>query len=94
MIPGMKKLAKGGELDGAQGELTKIEAMIDSMTRHERQNHLILNGSRRKRIARGSGTSVADVNKFLKQYQQARKMMKKLSSGAGRGLLAQLQGGR
>lgn len=94
MIPGMKKLAKGGELDGAQGELTKIEAIIDSMTNQERHNHLILNGSRRKRIAKGSGTSVSDVNKFLKQYTQARKMMKKLSGGAGRQLLAQLQGGR
>jgi signal recognition particle subunit SRP54 len=94
MIPGMKKLAKGGELAGADGELKKIEAIIDSMTRQERQNHLILNSSRRKRIAGGSGTSVSDVNRFLKQYEQARKMMKKLSSGAGRGLLAQLQGGR
>ena len=94
MIPGMKKLAKGGELEGAQGELTKIEAIIDSMTRQERNNHLILNGSRRKRIAKGSGTSVSEVNKFLKQYVQARKMMKKLSGGAGRAMLAQLQGGR
>lgn len=94
MIPGMKKLAKGGELEGAQGELTKIEAIIDSMTNQERHNHLILNGSRRKRIAKGSGTSVSEVNKFLKQYVQARKMMKKLSGGAGRAMLAQLQGGR
>jgi len=94
MIPGMKKFAKGGELAEADDELKKIEAIIDSMTRQERQNHLILNSSRRKRIATGSGTSVSDVNRFLKQYDQARKMMKKLSSGAGRGLLAQLQGGR
>ena len=94
MIPGMKKLAKGGELDGAQDELKRIEAIIDSMTNQERNNHLILNGSRRKRIAKGSGTSVSEVNKFLKQYTQARKMMKKLSGGAGRQLLAQLQGGR
>lgn len=94
MIPGMKKMARGGELEEAQSELVKIEAIIDSMTFQERHNHLILNGSRRKRIARGSGTSVSDVNRFLKQYQQARKMMKKLSSGGGRGLLAQLQGGR
>jgi signal recognition particle subunit SRP54 len=94
MIPGMKKFAKGGELAGADDELKKIEAIIDSMTRQERHNHLILNSSRRKRIAGGSGTSVADVNRFLKQYEQARKMMKKLSSGGARGLLAQLQGGR
>ena len=94
MIPGMKKLAKGGDLDGAQSQLTKIEAIINSMTRQERQNHMILNSGRRKRIAKGSGTTVSDVNKFLKQFQQTRKMMKKLNSGAGRGLLAQLQGGR
>ena len=55
MIPGMKKLAKGGELDGAQGELTRIEAIIDSMTNQERRNHLILNGSRRKPDRQGVG---------------------------------------
>jgi signal recognition particle subunit SRP54 len=94
MIPGMKKLAKASELAEADGELKRIEAIIDSMTFQERRDHLILNGSRRKRIARGSGTSVSEVNRFLKQYEQARKMMKKLSRGGARGLLAQLQGGR
>jgi len=94
MIPGMKRFAGGNELAGADDELKRIEAIINSMTRQERRDHLILNGSRRKRIAIGSGTSVAEVNKFLKQYQQAKKMMKSLSRGAGKGLLAQLQGGR
>jgi signal recognition particle subunit SRP54 len=94
MIPGMKRFAKGSELAGADDELRRVEAIINSMTRQERQDHLILNGSRRKRIAIGSGTSVAEVNKFLKQYQQAKKMMKSLSRGAGKGILAQLQGGR
>jgi signal recognition particle subunit SRP54 len=94
MIPGMKKFAKAGELAEADGELKRIEAIIDSMTLQERRDHLILNGSRRKRVARGSGTSVSEVNRFLKQYEQARKMMKKLSRGGARGLLAQLQGGR
>jgi signal recognition particle subunit SRP54 len=94
MIPGMKKFAKGNELAGADDELKRIEAIINSMTKQERRDHLILNGSRRKRIAIGSGTSVAEVNKFLKQYQQAKKMMKSLSRGAGKGILAQLQGGR
>jgi signal recognition particle subunit SRP54 len=94
MIPGMKKLAKPSELAEADGELRRIEAMIDSMTFQERRDHLILNAGRRKRIAKGSGTSVAEVNRFLKQYDQARKMMKKLSRGGARGLLAQLQGGR
>lgn len=94
MIPGMKRFAKGNELAGADDELRRIEAIINSMTKQERRDHLILNGSRRKRIAIGSGTSVAEVNKFLKQYQQAKKMMKSLSRGAGKGILAQLQGGR
>jgi signal recognition particle subunit SRP54 len=94
MIPGMKRFVKAPELAGADDELKRIEAIIDSMTKQERQDHLILNGSRRKRIALGSGTSVAEVNKFLKQYQQAKKMMKSLSRGGGKGILAQLQGGR
>ena len=94
MIPGMKRFAKGNELAGADDELRRIEAIINSMTKQERRDHLILNGSRRKRIAIGSGTSVAEVNKFLKQYQQAKKMMKSLSRGGGKGILAQLQGGR
>jgi signal recognition particle subunit SRP54 len=59
-----------------EGELTRIEAIINSMTPKERRNHQIINGSRRKRIARGSGTSVQDVNQLLKQYAQTRKMMK------------------
>ena len=94
MIPGMKKMAKKADLAGADSELKKIEAIIDSMTHQERQNHLILNSSRRKRIAGGSGTRVSDVNRFLKQYNQTRKMMKSLTKGGGRGLLAQLGGGR
>jgi len=55
--------------------------IIDSMTPHERSNHMIINGSRRRRIAKGSGTSVQEVNQLLKQYAQARKMMKSLSGG-------------
>jgi len=62
-------------------ELLHIEAMINSMTPRERTHHQIINGSRRKRIARGSGTSVQQVNQLLKQYVQARKMMKQMSSG-------------
>jgi signal recognition particle subunit SRP54 len=85
MIPGMKKIA--GKLDPgvADSELKRIEAIINSMTKEERRNDAIINGSRRKRIALGSGTSVADVNKFLKQYAQTKKMMKKLTKmGGGR----------
>ena len=62
-------------------ELLHIEAIINSMTPRERAHHQIINGSRRKRIARGSGTSVQQVNQLLKQYVQARKMMKQVSSG-------------
>src|SRR5262249_37986781 len=59
-------------------ELTRIEAIINSMTPKERRNHQIINGSRRKRIAKGSGTSVQDVNQLLKQYAQTQKMMKSM----------------
>ena len=62
-------------------KLLHIEAIIDSMTPKERSRHQIINGSRRKRIARGSGTSVQNVNQLLKQYVQVRKMMKQMSSG-------------
>jgi signal recognition particle subunit SRP54 len=57
-------------------ELVRVEAIINSMTPKERRNHQVINGSRRKRIARGSGTSVQQVNQLLKQYVQTRKMMK------------------
>ncbi len=63
-------------------EISHIVAIIDSMTPKERSNHMIINGSRRRRIAAGSGTSVQEVNQLLKQYTQARKMMKSFS-GAG-----------
>ena len=85
MIPGVKKLTKGIDMSAAETELKRSEAIIDSMTNEER-NNLILNGSRRSRIAAGSGTSVADVNRFLKQFQQTKKMMKQMASFAGRGM--------
>jgi signal recognition particle subunit SRP54 len=76
--------AIGKELKNAkvdEKELTRIVAIIDSMTPSERYNHMLINGSRRRRIAIGSGTSVQDVNNLLKQYAQARKMMKTFSGG-------------
>ena len=76
----MKKLFQGAELAGADGELKRIEAIINSMTKQERRNHLILNASRRKRIASGSGTSVTEVNRLIKQFEQTKKVMKKLGS--------------
>jgi signal recognition particle subunit SRP54 len=82
----MPKVGMMKELQGMQpdeNELTRIVAIIDSMTPRERDNHMIINGSRRRRIARGSGTSVNEVNNLLKQYGQARKMMKSLSGNMG-----------
>jgi signal recognition particle subunit SRP54 len=79
-IGGMKEL-KDAKFD--EKELTRIVAIIDSMTPKERANHMIINGARRRRIAKGSGTSVQDVNNLLKQYGQARKMMKSFSGAAG-----------
>jgi signal recognition particle subunit SRP54 len=79
MIPGMGQLSAqlptGPE---AERELRKVEAIISSMTRAERADPAIVNGSRRKRIAKGSGTTVSDVNQLLKQFEEMRKLMKRL----------------
>ena len=79
MIPGMGNKLKGIKLD--DNALTKTEAIIQSMTPEERDNPGILNGSRRKRISTGSGTSVNDVNNVLKQFSQMKKMIKMFGSG-------------
>lgn len=79
MIPGMGKMMKN--LDFDDDAFKDIEAIIYSMTPEERETPTILNGSRRKRIAAGSGTTVADVNKLIKQFDETRKMMKMMSSG-------------
>jgi signal recognition particle subunit SRP54 len=79
MIPGLKKIAGQADSAEAKRELKRVQAIIDSMTRQERRDHLILNGHRRARIANGSGTSVAEVNRFMKQFEQTRKMMKKIT---------------
>ena len=85
MIPGMKKLSAKMDPAMADAELKKIEAIVNSMTKQERRNDGLINGSRRRRIAAGSGTSVSDVNRFLKQYVHTKKMMKKLAKlGGGR----------
>jgi signal recognition particle subunit SRP54 len=93
MVPGMKKLVRGADMDHADGELRQIEAIINSMTKEERRNHAILNGSRRKRIAVGSGTTVADVNRFLKQFVETKKAMKQMSKLARAGMPAQMPRG-
>ena len=81
MIPGVKKLLRGADLSGAEDELKHVEAIINSMTPQERRNIHILNASRRQRIARGSGTSVSEVNRLIKQFTQTKKMLKKIGSG-------------
>ena len=81
MMPkvGMLKQLKDVKVD--EKEINRVVAIIDSMTPRERSNHMIINGSRRRRIAKGSGTSVQEVNQLLKQYSEARKMMKTFSGG-------------
>lgn len=81
-LPGKMKNAMPAEMDDR--ELVKVTAIIDSMTPRERQHPKIINGSRRKRISTGSGTTVTDVNRLLKQFDQAKKMMKRFGKG-GRG---------
>src|SRR6202012_3631470 len=93
---GIQQMA--GQVD--EGQFTRIEAIINSMTKQERNNHEIISGSRRKRIARGSGTSVQEVNQLLRQYAQMRKIFKTVGKGGGgmqrrmMGALGGMRGGR
>jgi signal recognition particle subunit SRP54 len=91
MIPGMGNMKHMKNLEVDEKELVKIEAIINSMTPQERRQHTIIKGSRRKRIAKGSGTSVQDINKLLKNYAQVQKMIKQINKsgmrGLGRGML-------
>ncbi len=82
MMPGMEKQLKGVDVDDKQ--LYRIEAIITSMTKKERSKPDIINASRRKRIAAGSGTSVEEVNRLLRQYEQMKKMFKQLNSKKGK----------
>ena len=88
MIPGLGKQLKNVDVD--EKEFVRIEAIIQSMTPAERRDPDSLNGPRRKRIAAGSGSSIQDVNQFVKQFEQMRKMMKTMTKmqGAGRALNA------
>ncbi|MFQ5480904.1 MAG: signal recognition particle protein [Thermodesulfobacteriota bacterium] len=91
MIPGFGAMKKAKNIDFDESEMTRIEAIINSMSAEERRNPACLNASRRKRIASGSGTRVQDINKFIKQYQQMRKMMKKMKKSGGAGLKGMFQ---
>ena len=90
MIPGVGKAIKN--LDISDDAFKEIEAIIKSMTPYEREHPDIINGSRRRRIADGSGTEVAVVNRLLKQFEETRKMMKMLSGGGGRRLMGMMSG--
>jgi len=79
MIPGMSGMGPMKNMMVDEGQLNRIEAIIKSMTPHERNNPSVLNASRKRRVADGSGTLVADVNKLLKQYDMAKKMVKQLT---------------
>ncbi|HEX6894877.1 MAG TPA: signal recognition particle protein, partial [Bryobacteraceae bacterium] len=81
MMPNVGPIKNLKDVKVDENEITRVVAIIDSMTPKERANHMIINGARRRRIAKGSGTSVQEVNALLKQYSQARKMMKSLTGG-------------
>jgi len=91
MIPGLGKLKKLKDMRPEEAELKKIEAIINSMTPEERRDITVLNASRRRRVARGSGAKVSDVNALIKNFLQTKKMMKKFSEGEfksfGQGML-------
>ncbi len=84
MIPGVGKAMKDMDID--DDAFKGIEAIIQSMTNEERENPGVINGSRRKRIANGSGTTIQDVNRLLKQFEETRKMMRMMTTGGGKNL--------
>ncbi len=86
MLPGMGKMKKMLKGVDPEENIKRVEAIICSMTLEERRNHRIINGSRRKRIAFGSGTSVTEVNRFLKQFMQMKQMMRKVGRMSKRGM--------
>ncbi|MBQ3709503.1 MAG: signal recognition particle protein [Bacteroidales bacterium] len=92
MIPGMDKALKGEEID--DDAFKSIEAIIYSMTPAERENPALLNGSRRKRIAMGSGTSIVEVNRLVKQFEETSKMMRMMTTGGGKKLMRMANGMR
>ncbi len=95
MIPGMSKLKMAdADMQKGEEELKRVEAIINSMTPKERNNHTIINGSRRSRIARGSGTQVQDVNRLLKQFAEMQKMMKMMKGGKAKNIGRMLGGFR
>jgi signal recognition particle subunit SRP54 len=92
MIPGFAQVNQQVAPQATDQQFKRVEAMISSMTVLERRNPRIVNASRRRRIARGSGTTVQEVNQLLKQFRQMQRMMKRFSKGRGRGLESMLAG--
>ena len=86
MVPGFNSLKQSRDLKIDEKEIVRVEAIINSMTRGEREDPSLLNASRRQRIAKGSGTKVSDINKFINQYIEMKKLMKKLKKGGNRGM--------
>ncbi len=86
MVPGLSQVTKDMPAEVTDQQMKRIEAIINSMTRQERQFPDVLNGSRRKRIASGSGTTVQEVNQLVSQFKQMQRMMQQLKSGKGRGI--------
>jgi len=86
MLPGVGKMIKAGGVNADERELVRVEAIINSMTADERRDYRIINGSRRKRIAFGSGTRVEDVNRLLKNFGQTKNMLKKFRNVKRKGL--------
>ena len=93
MVPGMNKLSQGLTPDVTDRQMRRTEAIISSMTAGERRNPKLLNGSRKRRVAAGSGTSVQEVNQLLVQFRQMQRMMKQLSGNKRQRGLANLLGG-
>jgi signal recognition particle subunit SRP54 len=92
MLPGMDKALKNVQID--EKAIGRVEAIILSMTKQERRQPKIINGSRRKRIATGSGTTIQDVNRMLKQFEDMQKMMKQMTKGGGKfGAMKNMMGG-
>ncbi|MGM0445567.1 MAG: signal recognition particle protein [Bacillota bacterium] len=90
MIPGMSGAKQLKNLQVDEKQLDHIEAIINSMTKEEKVDPKLINGSRRKRIAKGSGTSIQEVNRLLKQYRETKKMIKKFNGSKGKGLMGKM----
>jgi signal recognition particle subunit SRP54 len=90
LIPGAKKLASQVDTEKAEQEMKRVEAIINSMTLEERRNPAVLNGRRRLRIAQGSGTTVTDVNRLMKQFMEMKKMMQRVSKLGVRSLFSRM----